>query len=295
VDVYSGLTREQALELAPIAHGVDAHLCSAEFLSVAPELRWVQAWSAGVDRYVDMPGLAEHPRLVLTNMRGVHGPAIAEHVFASLLSLTRGLSQWRDAQRQRDWDRNLAPEMTSLAGRTMLVVGMGGIGREIASRAHAFDMHVLATVRTAREAPAYVDELGVSADLERFLPRADVVAIALPLTPETRGLFDARRLALCKPGAYVVNIARGPIVDTDALLAALESGALAGACLDVTDPEPLNADHPLWAREDVVITPHVAGRAEITGDRRWATFRAQMERFARGEPLENVVDFAIGY
>ena len=177
----------------------------------------------------------------------------------------------------------------------MLVVGMGGIGSEIARRAKGFDMRVLATVRSARPAPDYVDELGTAADMDRYLAEADVVAVALPLTDETRGLFDAERFALMKAGAYFLNIGRGPIVDTDALLAALQSGHLAGAGLDVTDPEPLPADHPLWRQPKVIITPHVASRAELTMERRWSVFRENMRRFGAGEGLVNVVDKGAGY
>jgi phosphoglycerate dehydrogenase-like enzyme len=177
----------------------------------------------------------------------------------------------------------------------MLVVGMGGIGRQIARRAKAFDMEVLATVRTARPAPDYCDELGTAADLDRFLPRADVVAIALPLTAETENLFDAGKFALMKEGAYFVNIGRGRIVVTDDLLAALESGHLAGAGLDVTAPEPLPADHPLWKSDRVIITPHVSSRAELTMERRWEVFVENIRRFGAGEPLVNVVDKQLGY
>jgi phosphoglycerate dehydrogenase-like enzyme len=185
--------------------------------------------------------------------------------------------------------------MTTLSGRTMLVVGMGGIGREIARRAKGFDMTVLATVRTERPAPEYCDELGTAKDLDRFVPLADVVAVALPLTDETTDLFDAEKFALMKPGAYFLNVGRGRIVVTDDLLAALDSGHLAGAGLDVTEPEPLPSDHPLWKSDRVIITPHVSSRAELTGERRWDVFQENMRRFGAGEPLLNLVDKQLGY
>ena len=290
-----GLTGEEALAVAGEIDGADAHVLDDAFLAAAVNLRFVQSWSAGVDGYLKLDGLRESETIVLANMQGVHGPAIAEHVFATLLALTRDLPEYLDAQKEANWDRGAGSNMIALSGRTMFVVGMGGIGKEIARRADAFDMRVLATVRTAREAPAYVDELGTAADLDRFLARADVVAIALPLTDETRGLFDAGRFALMKDGAYLVNIGRGPIVDTDALLAALQDGKLAGAALDVTDPEPLPAEHPLWQQDNVIITPHVASRAELTIERRWAIFRENMRRFAAGETPLNVVDKQLGY
>ena len=289
------LRRQDALGRATEFHGADAHLVSEPFLAAAENLRWVQSWSAGVDRYLGLKGLMENDAITFTNMKGAHGPVISEHVFAMLLYLRRDLGAYLAAQREGRWDRRAGKGQAALAETTLLVAGMGGIGREIAKRGKAFDMEVLATVRTAREAPDYVDQLGTAKDLDRFLPRADVVAIALPLTKETRGLFDAERIAKIKRGAILINIARGAIVDTDALVKALASGHLAGACLDVTDPEPLPAESPLWAMKNVVITPHVAGRAELTRKRRMAIFRENVKRFAEGAGLVNVVDKKAGY
>ena len=295
IEILGGQTRDSVLEHAGEAHGIDAHLLSEEFLAAAPNLAWVQSFSAGVERYVDMEGLTGRTGVVLTNAKGVHGPVIAEHVFAMLLAQMRGLYAYGEAQERERWDRNASPAPTSLAGRTMLVAGMGGIGSHVAQRAHAFDMRVLATVRSERPAPEYVDLLTTGDRLDELLPQTDVLVICLPLTDETRGLFDARRLGLLRPGAYVVNIARGPILDTQALIDALDRGHLAGACLDVTDPEPLPMDHELWWHEGVTITPHVASRAELTGERRDALVRENMERFIAGEPLLNVVDRELGY
>lgn len=291
------LAADEALARAAELDGADAHLLNDDLLAAATKLRWVQSWSAGVDRYLQLDRLRDSDRIVLTNMQGVHGPAIAEHVFATLLALTRKLPALYENQREGRWDRQGAAGATALAGRTMFVVGMGGIGSQIARRAHAFDMRVVATVRNpeGREQPAYVDEMGGAEDLDRLLPQADVVAIALPLTKETRGLFDTERLALMPAGSWLVNIGRGPIVDTDALLAALRSGHLAGAALDVTDPEPLPAEHPLWKLDNVIITPHVASRAELTGQRRWEIVKENVRRFAAGEALINVVDKELGY
>ncbi|MDJ0976055.1 MAG: D-2-hydroxyacid dehydrogenase [Planctomycetota bacterium] len=276
-------------------HGADAHLLTPEFLTAAKNLRWVQSWSAGVDRYLGLKDLMQNDRITFTNMKGAHGPVISEHVFAMLLYLRRDLQAYTAAQRENRWDRRAGQGQKALAGTTLVVAGMGGIGREIAKRGKAFDMKVLATVRTARKAPDYVDELGTAKDLDRFLAQADVVAISLPLTDQTRGLFDAERIAKIKPGAVLINIARGPIVDSEALVQALESGHLAGAGLDVTDPEPLPETSPLWAMKNVIITPHVAGRAELTRTRRLDIFRKNVERFAQGKPLVNVVDKKAGY
>jgi phosphoglycerate dehydrogenase-like enzyme len=177
----------------------------------------------------------------------------------------------------------------------MLVVGIGGIGSEVAERAHAFGMRVLATRRSDTPAPEFVEKVGKPQDLLTMLPEADVVAICVPLTAETDRMFNAAAFAAMKPGAYLINVSRGRIVDTDALVAALQGRRLAGACLDVTDPEPLPVGHPLWSMPNVLITPHVASDAEVTDERRWTLYRENMRRFGAGEPLLNVVDKRAGY
>lgn len=296
VRVLEGLSAEQALARAGEVHGADARFATPEFLAAAGELRWLQAMSAGVERYVDVAGLAERPEIVLTNMAGVHGPAIADHVFALLLALTRDLRGALDSARGSSWETAQGPIAPgALAGRTLFVVGLGGIGNEVARRGRGFGMRVLATRRSGGAPPEWVDELGGPDDLGRFLARADAIAICLPLTDETRGLFDERALAQAKPGAILVNVGRGAIVDTDALVAALESGRLAGAGLDVTDPEPLPPEHPLWRLPQVVITPHSSSRAELTDERRDALWIENLRRFGAGEALLNVVDRAAGY
>jgi phosphoglycerate dehydrogenase-like enzyme len=296
VRVLSGLSPEEALARAEEVHGADARYATPEFLAAARELRWLQAMSAGVERYVGVAGLAERPEIVLTNMAGVSGPAIADHVFALLLALTRDLRGALDSARGSRWETTAGPLAPSaLAGRTLFVVGLGGIGNEVARRARGFGMDVLATRRSGGAPPEWVDELGGPQDLERFLARADVVVICLPSTDETRGLFDARVFAAFKPGALLINVGRGAVVDTDALLEALETGRVAGAGLDVTDPEPLPSDHPLWALPQVVITPHCSADAELTGERQSALLLENLRRFGAGEGLLNVVDRAAGY
>jgi phosphoglycerate dehydrogenase-like enzyme len=297
VHVVVGLSREQALARASEAQGADASYATSEFLRAATNLVWMQVHGVGVDRYVKVPELVENDRIVLTNMRGVSGPAIADQAFAMLLALTRDLPVHLAGRAHGEWNRDgsgvLAPIV--LQGRTMLVVGLGGIGSEIARRAHGFGMHVIATRRGDDPAPDYVEHVGKPNELAALLPRADVVAIAVPLTAETEHLFDATAFAAMKPKSYLINIARGKIVDTSALTKALESGHLAGACLDVTDPEPLPSDHPLWRMPNVVITPHVASVGELTDERAWALFRENLRRFDAGEPLYNLVDKRAGY
>jgi phosphoglycerate dehydrogenase-like enzyme len=234
--------------------------------------------------------------IVFTNMQGVHGPTIADHVFGMLLTLTRDLRYYLDDEQRGTWNRDGSGHTRiALQDRTLLVVGLGGIGREVAQRAKGFGMRVLATRRSAVTPPPYVDEQGTPDDLHRFLAEADVVVLCVPLTEETTGMIGAEELALMNAGSYLVNVARGKVVVTEALVDALERGHLAGACLDVTDPEPLPAGHTLWSMPNVVITPHVSSRSALTGDRWEALYIENLRRFGAGEPLLNVVDMAAGY
>lgn len=297
VNIISGLTRQTALQHASKAHAVDVSVLSPELLEKAPNLVWVQAFSAGVDRYMAMKPLVENDKIVLTNMRAVHGPAIADHAMAMLLQHTRNLRYYSEKQSEGVWrDEGDTPRPSSaLAGKTMLVVGLGGIGTEIAQRAHGFGMKVIATRRSDTPSPVYVERVGKPDDLAAMLPEADVVAICTPLTAETTGLFTEAMFNAMKPGAILINIARGKIVNTEALVSALTNGKLAGACLDVTDPEPLPSDHVLWKMPQVVITPHIAADADLTSERHRAMRLENVRRFGAGEPLLNVVDKKAGY
>ncbi len=296
VRVIAGLSRAEALRLAPQVHGIDSRYCTVEFLQAAEKLCWVQSTSAGVDRYLAVPGLADNDRIVLTNMQAVHGPTIADHAFAMLLALTRDLPYYLDPAQRGTWNRRgSGAEPIALQNRTLLVVGLGGIGSEVARRGKGFGMRVLATRRSDTPPPPYVDRQARAEDLARLLPEADVVILCVPLTTQTHAMFGHRELEAMKRGSYLVNIGRGKVVDTAALVKALRDGHLAGACLDVTDPEPLPPGHPLWAMRNVVITPHVSGRSALTGERRRAIYLENLRRFGTGDPLLNVVDKQAGY
>ncbi len=296
VRILSGLSREQAVEHAAEADACDARLITPVFLAEAKKLVWAQAMSAGVDRYLEYEYLVSEDRIVLTNLQGVHGPAISDHVFAMLLTLTRDLRFHLANQATGTWGREGSPRRPiALQGRTMLVVGLGGIGSEVAQRAHGFGMKVIATRRSDTPSPAYVEHVGKPSELLALLPRADVVVVCTPLTAETERLFNRAAFAAMKPGAYFVNIARGRIVETQALFEALRDGKLAGACLDVTEPEPLPAEHPLWKLGNVVITPHVANESELTDQRMTQLWHENLRRFGAGLPLLNVVDKRAGY
>ncbi len=299
--VVTGLSKKEALARAKEAHGVDTTYASEEFLKKATNLAWVQARSAGVDRYLKNEVLMNSDQITFSNQRAIHGPAIAEHSMAMLLSLTRNLRYYSDKQHAEEWvRRSREPDPTlnkpiALQGKTMFVVGLGGIGSEIAERANAFGMRVIGTRRSDKPSADYIEKVGKPDDLLKMLPEADVVALAVPLTKETKGLINAEALKAMKKGSYLINIARGEVVDTEALIEALNSKQLAGAGLDVTSPEPLPKGHPLWSTPNVVITPHMASNSVVTDTRRAALFRENLRRFASGEPLLNVVNKELGY
>ncbi|MGJ8657878.1 MAG: D-2-hydroxyacid dehydrogenase [Akkermansiaceae bacterium] len=294
--LVTGLSQKEALARAAEAHGIDAGYATPEFLEKATNLVWVQVMSAGVDRYIKIDPLMNNDSVVLTNYRGVHGPAIADHAMGMLLSLTRNLRYYSEKQSDGVWSRGkMSTKAVALDGKTMLVVGIGGIGTEIAKRADAFGMRVIGTRRSDKPSPDFIKKVGKPADLMKMLPEADVVVLAVPLTPETQDMINEAAFRVMKDGSYLVNIARGKVVNTEAMLAALKSGKLAGACLDVTDPEPLTKGHPLWDMSNVIITPHVASRSAVTDERRAALLRENLRRFASGEPLLNVVDKKLGY
>lgn len=265
-------------------------------IKAGKNLKWVQVYSAGVERYL-FPSLRESD-IVLTNAKVIQGPNVADQAMALLLVLTRKLNiamqhrgQWREG---RAAAANAGP--IELEGKTALVLGLGGIGTAIAERAAGFGMRVIGTARHPnRPHPAFVEAVFGPSDMLQKLGEADVVFVAVPLTEDTEGMLDAEAFAACKEGAYVVNIARGKVIDSDALLAALESGRLAGAGLDVTDPEPLPPEHPLWKRDDVVISPHMGGSSDRVSERRTELIEDNLRAFATGQPLRNVVDKGSGY
>jgi len=211
--------------------------------------------------------------------------------------LTRKLYVFHDRQRERKWDRSAVQRtaMWEVQGRTMLVVGLGGIGTEIARRASALGMRVIATRNSSRQGPEFVDYVGLSHELHELAGKADVVVNATPLTPATTGLFNAAFFDKMKPGAYFINIGRGKSVVTGDLIAALNSGHLGGAALDVQDPEPLPPDHPLWVTNNVIITPHISASSDEQMQRFWLLVRENLRRYVNGDRMLNVVDIKRGY
>jgi phosphoglycerate dehydrogenase-like enzyme len=264
-------------------------------LAAAPRLRWLHAASAGVEHF-DLAALAARG-IVMTNSRGVHAPNIAEHVLGMMLALTRRVPTLARAQAERRWrDTETHREVGELLGQTLLLVGLGAIGRAVAVRAAAFGMRIHGVRRDATaERPAAVERVFDIAALHDALAEADHVVVTLPDTPRSRGLIDAAAFAAMKPGAVLYNVGRGPVVDTGALVAALQAGRLGGAGLDVTDPEPLPADSPLWDMENVLITAHTSGATPRYWERQEPLIADNIRRWQTGQSLRNVVDLERGY
>jgi phosphoglycerate dehydrogenase-like enzyme/glyoxylase-like metal-dependent hydrolase (beta-lactamase superfamily II) len=268
-----------------------------ELLAAGKRLRWVQVGSAGVERYLEIPRLGSG-EVLLTNGQRLASPVIGEHVMALTRALARGLNRAVSAQVEGEWRRfeigDNAP-LTKLRGKTLLVVGLGGIGTEVARLADAAGMRVTAIRSSRRSGPPFVSRVGLTEDLYDYAARADVVVNCLPMTPATEDIFSAELFDAMKSTAFFVNVGRGGTVDTDALIAALENGVIAGAGLDVTDPEPLPEGHPLWRAPNLIITPHFAAWSDAGRELHWLLFRENLRRFFAGEPLLSVVDPQRGY
>lgn len=279
------------------ARDVDAVIgsCSSDLLEAGKRIRWVQVYAAGVEDCVAVPAFRERD-ILLTNAQRVLGPVIAEHVTAMMLALTRGFDAFIPAQTERQWRRDAASRsLTQVEGKTMLVVGLGGIGTEIAERAHALRMRVIATRASGRTGPDFVSYVGLPDELHKLAREADVIVNATPLTPQTTDLFDAEFFAQMKPSAYFINIGRGRSVVTSALVDALYKGKIGGAALDVVEPEPLPSDHPLWTAPNIIITPHVSNASDLGFAARLEVALENLRRYVAGERMLSVVDVAKGY
>jgi phosphoglycerate dehydrogenase-like enzyme len=270
-------------------------VCSPEILQKATHLQWIQWTAAGVDRCVQQPLMHEH-HVLLTNLQRTMGPSMAEHVVGMMLALSRHFGYFFTQQQQGHWARDgTTPELADLDGKTVLVVGLGGIGTEVARRAHALGMRVIATRASGRNGPDYVSYVGLPDELLKLAKDADLVVNCTPLTPQTTGIFNREFFATLKPGAYFISVGRGRSTVTADLIAALGSGHLAGAGLDVVDPEPLPADSPLWHLPNVIITPHVSADTAVSQEQRNLVLVENLRRYAAGEPMLSVVDIERGY
>ena len=249
-------------------------------------LRWLALTSGGYD-VLTRVGVPTH--LQLTYAAGVHAPSVAEHAVAQLLALVRRFPTVLEQQREQRWNTGFVPSLQSLEDLSATIVGFGNIGRAIAARLRPFMKRIIGVTRSGAPDPA-ADEIVPLSRLDEVLPSTDVLVLAVSMNDDSVRLLDARRLALLPSGAFVVNIARGSVIETNALVDALTGGTLGGAALDVTDPEPLPADHPLWRAPGVLITPHVSTfGSRSTGGRLAEQFVRNVARFERGEELEGVI------
>ena len=252
--------------------------------------------SAGVEECLGKTAL-ERPGVIVTNMRAVAGPVMAEHSIALAYALARSLhvSGGPAGEAKAGTGISPAPRRNRSNGKTMLVAGLGGIGLEVARRAHALGMKVIATRASSQEGPDYVSYVGLSDELPTLIGQADVVVAALPLVPGHHETVRREMFARMKKTAYFINVGRGGSVVTDDLVAALNNGTIAGAGLDVTEPEPLPKDHALWKAKNIIITPHMSAQSDLGQGTRELILREQLRRFAAGDKLLSVVDIKKGY
>lgn len=249
----------------------------------SPRLKWIQALGTGVDNIVDLPSLGKD--VVVTNVRGIHGAPVSEATIAYMLSLARDMPNSTRAQDKSTWQRWPAK---LLAGKTVGILGVGLIAEYLAPICKSFGMTVVGISGSPRGAPGF-DRMAPREELLKVVPEFDFLVALAPLTPQTRGIVGAELLAAMKPSAYLVNVARGGVVDEPALMAALESGQIAGAALDVFSQEPLPADNPLWRAKNVTLFPHLGGYSEGYEDRAMPTIAGNMAKFLAGD-LKNMIN-----
>jgi phosphoglycerate dehydrogenase-like enzyme len=272
------------------ADGLITPQFTREMLPAAKRLKWVQILNAGVE---DAAPLLKGTDITLTSLKVTLGPEVADHAMALLLSLTRGLYQTIPT---RKWETPRGVrQMTELNGKTAVIVGVGGVGTQIAIRANGFGMIVIGVDPKDAAPPAFIKQMVKPNQMDSVLPQADVVFITVPETPTTKGMIGATQFKEMKKGAYFIAISRGTVYSMDALVDAMTSQHLGGAGLDVTDPEPLPSTHPIWKFENVVITPHIAGASDVSFNRVLDLLKENIRHFGAGEPLVNVIDKEKGY
>jgi phosphoglycerate dehydrogenase-like enzyme len=267
-----------------------------DLVRAGKNLKWVQVMSAGVERVLHRSGGADlrDSQIVLTNNQIVQGPEIADHAMAMLLTLARGIHTFIDHRQKELWQGRPYPGI-ELNGRTAVVIGVGGIGQQIALRSWAFGMDVIGVDPEDMPYSPFLKKIVKPDQLDEVLPQADVVFISAPHTELSHKMMGPRQFDLMKQGGYFIAVSRGGLYDLPSLVKALDSKKLAGAGVDVTDPEPLPKGHPLWKFENAIITPHIAGRSDKDRARMVGTIKENIRRFADGKPLLNVVDKQKGY
>ena len=297
-EAYPDLTviiQEDPSKVAEDLHDIDLLVgrgAHAKRLLGCPNLRWIQTLTAGADA-VPFDALEER-MIVLTNGSGIHAPNIAEHMLGQMLCFARGFHILLRHQQNHHW--TTAHTSFELNGQTLCVIGLGDIGQALGERAAALGMRVTGVRRRPELAvPDGISAVTTFDDMDALLAEADHIAVCLPLTPSTENILNAERIAKLKRGVYIYNTGRGEIIDQDALIEALNSGQVGGAGLDVTTPEPLPADSPLWDMENVLITSHTSGRSPARMDRFMDILIDNIRRYRADEPLRNVVDPVHGY
>jgi D-2-hydroxyacid dehydrogenase (NADP+) len=267
-----------------------------EYVRAGKNLRWAQVMSAGVERVLHLSGTNDlrDSQIVLTNNQIVQGPEIADHALAMLLTLSRGINVFLQNKQQELWQARPYNGI-ELNGRQAVVIGVGGIGTQIAIRAHAFGMDVVGVDPEDIPYSPFIKKVVKPDQLDEVIPSADVVFVSAPHTQASHKMVGMSQFDRMKQGSYFIAVSRGGLYDMNGLVKALDSKRLAGAGVDVTDPEPLPKGHPLWKFENAIVTPHIAGRSDKDRARMVGTIRENIRRFTEGKPLINVVDKQKGY
>lgn len=294
--VYYYKSEEEALK-----DGIDAEVLfiwggsgkmPEAWCAASRKLQWINSFSAGVNPLMDGP-ISRLP-IRLTNAKGIHGRTMAVTTMGYIISFLRQFPRFMTQQKAHLWEKRGGAPLREPTGLTVGIIGAGAIAGEVARLCKALDMTVLGVKRTVTPLENY-DRVYSNADMGQVLAVSDFVVILTPLTDATRGMISGEQLAMMKSDAVLINIARGPVVDTAALVEALQKGIIAGAALDAVDPEPLGADSPLWDMENVIITPHCSADSTLYMDRAMAQFCENLKHFERGEPLFNEIDLANKY
>ena len=264
-----------------------------EMLKSLPNLKWLHLFTAGADNMTDI-SLYANKSIILTKASGTYGVPIAEHVISMMSAISRNLEYYYNEQRKGLWS-NETPKFLDIYGSTVLVLGLGDIGTEVCRRLYGFDCNIIGIRHNPSKSHELVQDVRPLSSLHECLPEADYVVICTPGTEKTSKLFGEKEFKLMKKNAIIVNIGRGSAIDTDALATALHTQEIYGAGLDVTDPEPLPSDHPLWNAPNTLITPHISGISPMMYERRLMIFIDLLKRYLNKEEMYNTVDFAEGY
>lgn len=264
-----------------------------DVLKNADNLKWLQLNSAGTDKYIKDSVL--NNGVILTNATGAYGLAISEYMIAGLLNIFKKLNIYSNNQKKHIWkDEGM---VRSIYGSKILIIGLGNIGEEFAKRVKAFGAYTIGVRRSNLNKPEFIDEIHLMDEIDELLPEADVVSLSLPNTKETYKMFSKEKFKLMKKDSVLINVGRGNVLDTDALCDEVENGHLLGACVDVTDPEPISENHRIWDVENIIITPHISGGYHIkeTLENILNISIDNLRNFINDKPLKNIVDFSIGY